>query len=49
MAGRVTGGVVDAHSISNSSNLGSGVSRHTESATWGKEKAAVSVLDTVQQ
>ena len=46
--GRVTGGVVDAYSISNSSNLGCDVSHHTEAATWGEEKAAVSVLDTVQ-
>ena len=42
-------GVVDAHSTSSSSNLGSGVSHHTEAATWGKEKAAISVLDAVQQ
>ena len=49
MAGRVIGGVVNAHSIRNSSNLGFGVRRHTESATWGKEKATVLVLDTVQQ
>ena len=47
--GRVTGGVVDAYSISNSSNLGSAVRHYTESATWGEEKAGVSVLDTVQQ
>ena len=49
MVGRVLGGEVDAHSTSNSSNLGSSVSHHIESATWGEEKAAVSVLDTVQQ
>ena len=48
MAGRVIGGVGNAHSIRNSSNLGFGVRRHTESATWGEEKAAVSVLDTVR-
>ena len=48
MVGRVAGGVVNAHSTTNSSNLGSGVSHHTEYATWGKEKAAVLVLDTVQ-
>ena len=47
--GRVSGGVVDPHFIRNSSNLGFGVRRHTESATWGEEKAAVLVLDTVQQ
>ena len=49
MVGRVAGGVVNAHSTSNSRNLGSGVSHHTESATWGEKKAAVLALDTVQQ
>ena len=49
MAGRVAGGVLDACFTSSSSNLGSGVSHHTESTTWGEEKAAVLVLDTVQQ
>ena len=48
MAGRVAGGVVNACSTSSSSNLGSGVIHHAEFATWGKEKAAVLVLDTVQ-
>ena len=46
---RVAGGAVDAYSTNNSSNLESGVNHHIESATCGEEKAAVSVLDTVQQ
>ena len=49
MVGSVAGGIMDAHSTSNSSNLGSGVSHHTESATWDEEKVAVLVLDIVQQ
>ena len=49
MAGRVAGGVVDAHSTSNSSYLGSGLSYHTEFATWGEEKAAILVLDTIKR
>ena len=48
-AGKAIGGVINAHSTSNSSNVGSGVSRHTESATWDEEKATVLVLDTVQK
>ena len=48
MVGRVIG-VVDAHSTSNSSNLGSSVSHHTESTTWGEDIADLSVLDTVKQ
>ena len=47
MAGRVAGGVVNSHFTSSSSNLESSVGHNIESAAWGKEKAAMSVLDTV--
>ena len=46
--GRVARGEVDTHSTSSSSNLGPDVGHHTESATWGEEKAAILVLDAVQ-
>ena len=49
MPGRVAGGVVNAHSTSNSSNLGSAVRHHIEFATWGEDNAAALVLDTGQQ
>ena len=49
MVGRVAGNIVDAHSTNNSSNLESGVDYDTESATWGEEKATVSVLDIVKK
>ena len=47
MTGRVARGAVNAHSTSSSSNLGSSVGHHTESATWGEEKVVVLVLDIV--